>query len=163
METTASDVTQVSKPNNPDLGMQIRRGSSADEDWLFTLFRNTMRHYIDSAWGWDELLQREGFATTLPARDFQILFSAGRPVACYHLKEKSDHLLLEMIMVEPAEQRKGFGHTMMAQIKTQARRQDKSICLSVLKTNPALRFHLAEGFETAEEDEHSLKMRWRFS
>ena len=57
------------------MSLIMRRGSNQDEDWLFELFRSTMQNHIDKAWGWDELLQREGFVTTLPAKQFQILQS----------------------------------------------------------------------------------------
>ena len=37
----------------------LRTGRKDDEDWLFQLFSSTMQDYIDDAWGWDELFQRE--------------------------------------------------------------------------------------------------------
>lgn len=142
------------------MALFIRRGSNQDEDWLFELFRSTMQNYIDKAWGWDELLQREGFVTTLPAKQFQILESDGAAIASYHLSEKPQHYFLDMILVIPQQQRRGHGSRMLELIKKTSRESGKPIELSVLKTNPAISFHRHLGFQQLREDRHSIQMRW---
>lgn len=140
--------------------MKLRRGVIEDQDWLFDLFRTTMQDYIDIAWGWDELLQREGFTTSLPAKNFEILLCDGNRVGSYHLSEKPGYLLLDMILVAPGQQRSGYGTQMMDRVKARSRTTSKPIHLSVLKTNPAVAFHTAAGFEQIEEDRHSIRMIW---
>ena len=140
--------------------IHLRRGEIADQDWLFDLFRRTMQNYIDKAWGWDELLQYQGFITSLPARNFQILIFEGERVGSFHLTDKPDHLLLDMILVVPARQRQGFGSFLMDCIKERSRHNAKPVHLSVLKTNPAVQFHRACGFTVLEEDTHSFRMAW---
>lgn len=140
--------------------LEIRRGELEDQDWLFELFRSTMQNYIDVAWGWDELLQHEGFNTSLPAKNFRVLLSNGTRVGSYHCSEKPGYLLLDMILVDPAQQRRGYGRNMMDRVKEKSRLTHKPIHLSVLKTNPAVAFHMACGFEQIESDRHSLRMFW---
>lgn len=140
--------------------LKLRKGVAEDQDWLFELFRHTMQNYIDKAWGWDELLQREGFTISLPAKQFQVLFKGQEKVGSYHVSEKPEFLLLDMILVNPAQQRQGCGRFMMDRIKQQSIASNKPIHLSVLKTNPAVKFHRASGFEHIEEDAHSLRMAW---
>lgn len=140
--------------------VQFRRGKPDDEEWLFKLFRETMQQHIDAAWGWEELLQREGFVTTLPARGFQILYNAQHRLGNYYLLDKTDHLLLEMILVEPQWQKQGFGSLMMEHIKHYARHQSLPVQLRVLKTNPAVAFHRQHGFREVSSDAHSLVMAW---
>lgn len=140
--------------------MNLRTGRKDDEDWLFQLFSSTMQDYIDDAWGWDELFQREGFVTSLPATKFQVLEFAGKAVGSYHLTDRGTHYLLDMIMVIPEQQRKGYGKLMMKQIKRQSIDNNKPICLSVLKSNPAIQFYLSEGFQKKDDDEHSISMAW---
>jgi N-acetylglutamate synthase-like GNAT family acetyltransferase len=142
------------------MSLIMRRGSNQDEDWLFELFRSTMQNHIDKAWGWDELLQREGFVTTLPAKQFQILQSDERAIGSYHLSDKQEFFFLDMILVLPSEQRRGHGTRMLDQIKEDSRKYNKPIELSVLKSNPALAFHFRHGFQKIHEDKHSIKMRW---
>ena len=138
----------------------IRNGNAEDEDWLFQLFRGTMQGYIDEAWGWDELLQHQGFITSLPAKNFQILEVNKFRTASFHLREKDDRLVVDMILVLPEKQRLGFGTYLMNQIKESAERLEKPAYLSVLKSNPAIDFHLSCGFKKIEEDEHSIKMSY---
>ncbi|NKB33546.1 MAG: GNAT family N-acetyltransferase [Pseudomonadales bacterium] len=126
----------------------------------FSYIRRTMRHFVESAWGWDEILQRESFISSLPIKEFQILSHNNIPVGGYHTSDNSDHLLLNMILVEPDLQRQGLGNLMLDRIKQEARVGNKAIRLSVLKTNPAIDFHLKAGFEELESDEHSVKMLW---
>lgn len=140
--------------------LQLRKGVKDDQDWLFDLFRLTMQNYIDKAWGWDELMQREGFVTSLPVRNFQILLCDNERVGSYHLTDRADHLLLDMILVTPERQREGFGRYLMEQIKENSRSRSKPVQLSVLKTNPAVQFHLASGFQLVAEDPHSYRMTW---
>jgi len=132
---------------------------------LFQLFRTTMQDYIDRAWGWEELLQREGFVTGLPAREFQILeVEVGIkevPVGCYHLSEKSDCLLLDMIMVEPQWQGQGYGRLMMERIQQISSGSRLPLRLRVLQTNPAVKFYQRFDFCEAGRDQHSLEMTWR--
>jgi len=152
--------SSITKNPAMNRSMQLRRGVTEDQDWLFNLFRLTMQNYIDKAWGWDELLQREGFITSLPARNFQILLCEEQRVGSFHLTEKEDHILLDMILVEPDRQRQGFGRHMMAHIKQKSSARGRPLRLSVLKTNPAVQFHLASGFQQTEEDAHSYRMTW---
>lgn len=140
--------------------LTFRKGAVEDQDWLFELFRRTMQNYIDKAWGWDELLQREGFITSLPVRNFQILLCNNERVGSYHLTQRKDHLLLDMILVAPERQREGFGHYLMERVKENSRTKGLPVRLSVLKTNPAVQFHLAAGFQLVEEDSHSFRMAW---
>lgn len=141
--------------------VKFRRGDTSDETWLFQLFKVTMQDYIDAAWGWEELLQKEGFITSLPARNFQVLYSGSDNIGCIYLSEKDDHLVLDMILVEPNWQRQGFGQRLIEWAKSQASEKQLTIKLSVIKTNPAVSFHRNNGFETTAEDEHCLKMQWR--
>ncbi|MSR10968.1 MAG: N-acetyltransferase [Gammaproteobacteria bacterium] len=140
--------------------LQLRKGVNDDQDWLFDLFRCTMQNHIDKAWGWDELLQREGFVTSLPVRNFQVLLSDDIRVGSFHLTDKPDHLLLDMILVIPERQHEGFGRFLMERVKEKSRAKSKPVHLSVLKTNPAMQFHLASGFKLVEEDSHSVRMAW---
>lgn len=139
----------------------IRQGEETDQDWLYQMFRTTLHNYIDDAWGWDELLQREGFLTSLPAKQFQVLEVDKVKTGSFHITEHPDHLVLDMILVEPPKQRNGYGSLLMESVKDLSVKTLKPIHLSVLKSNPAIEFHVLEGFSTLEEDEHSLKMIWQ--
>ena len=141
--------------------LKLKKGAAADQDWLYLLFRSTMQQHIANAWGWDERFQKESFNTSLPAANFQILTEFDTKVGGFHLSDKSDHIALDMILVEPLFQRKGYGFFMMESIKKQASASKKPIKLSVLKTNPAIEFHKACGYVIIDSDSQSIKMQWQ--
>lgn len=138
-----------------------RIGISKDEEWIFDLFKRTMQHYIEPIWGWDELLQKESFKTSLSINRFQILMLNGIPIGAYHISKKSDHLVLDMILVEPEFQGHSWGKYLLNKIKAEAQRLNLPVRLSVLKSNPAVNFHLKQGFAKFDSDKHSIKMVWR--
>jgi len=140
--------------------LNIRKGRPEDADWLYQLFRAAMQRYIDKAWGWDELLQREGFITSLPATSFRVLERESAPVGSYHLSEKPEVLILDMILVDADHQGRGLGSFMMREIQSRSKELAKPVELSVLKINPARAFHEALGFCQMAEEEHSVRMRW---
>lgn len=140
--------------------IEFRNGCTDDEEWMFGLFKRTLQHYVESAFGWDELLQEESFITSLPIKQFQILVLDNHPIGAYHISTKSDHLVLDMILVEPKFQSQGWGRSLLKQVKTESRKLGRPVRLSVLKANPAVDFHLKEGFEEFASDEYSIKMLW---
>lgn len=140
--------------------LRLRKGSIEDNEWLFALFRLTMREYIEQAWGWEELFQREAFHTHLPGRNFQVLEIDRQPVGGFHLKSKPGHLWLEMILVEPDLQRQGHGSFMLEMVKQRATEADLPVQLACLRCNPACEFYLQHGFATYDQDQHSLMMQW---
>ena len=138
----------------------FRKGQRRDEEWLFELFRTTMQDHIDQAWGWEELLQREGFTTGLPAPDFRILDAGEHSVGCYHLTRKPAFLLLDIIMVQPRFQGHGHGRRLMKEIQRHSQETGLPLRLRVLQTNPAVGFHRRLGFVECGCDDHSLEMIW---
>ena len=140
--------------------LALRKGSEADMPWLYDTFKRTMQKFIDSTWGWDELMQSHSFSDHLPAKTFAILSSEGVDVAALNLRDKSDHLWLEMVLVLPEFQGRGYGRALLEHAQTQAVQAQKPLRLSVLKLNPAQEFYRKMGFEDCGTDQWSLKMQW---
>lgn len=142
------------------LSNSFRQGVRQDGEWLFQLFRRTMRAYIDKTWGWDELLQKQGFYESLPAHEFKILLLENKDVGAYHLDCKDDHFFLNMIFLEPHFQKQGHGKLMINSLKQLAKDSKVPLKLSVLKTNPSSNFYEHLGFQAVGDDEHSLHYVW---
>lgn len=138
----------------------IRSGTAKDRDWLYQLFRQTNREYIDASWGWDELFQLESFNANLPVSGFRILENESGVIGAFYLMEKTDHLWLELILVKPELQRQGYGTRLMKSIKQTAMAKNRPVKLNVLKLNPAREFYASLGFRVINEDGHSLGMVW---
>lgn len=151
--------------------LSFRKAQTRDMDWVYRIFKTGMQSYITRTWGWNELFQEHSFFANLPASSFVIASIAGPDdPACdtpdqrnidiggYCLKQKADHLFLEMLLVDPAWQRRGYGSAIMAEVMQRAHSLEKPVRLSVLKINPASRFYQHLGFVVESEDDIRYRM-----
>ena len=142
-------------------GISMRKGEPADMDWLYKTFKRTMQSFINQTWGWDELLQEHSFYENLPAKSFAIATIDEHDFGALNLREKTDHLWLEMVLVLPDYQGQGFGRLMLEYAQRQSHKAQKPLRLSVLKLNPAHGFYRHMGFEQSAFDQWSYKMQWQ--
>lgn len=156
---------------HPEHKLHFRKAQPRDMNWAYRIFKSGMQSYITRTWGWNELFQEHSFFVNLPAASFVIAgmrppvdASAGTrdrhsiDIGGYCLKQKTDHLYLEMLLVDPAWQRQGFGSAIMAEVMRQANTLEKPVRLSVLKINPASQFYQRLGFIIESEDEIRYRM-----
>lgn len=138
----------------------FRRATRADMDWLYDMFRTTMRQYIEATWGWDELFQHHGFHDNLPPSSFTVAMVNNVDAGACSVLQKRDCLWVEMVIVAPPYQRQGLGAALIQLAQQRARASEQPLRLSVLKVNPARQFYDRLGFRATEEDRWSLKMEW---
>lgn len=156
---------------HPEQKLHYRKAQPREMNWAYRIFKTGMQSYITRTWGWNELFQEHSFFDNLPAASF-VIASTMAPddantdtqhprridIGGYCLKPKADHLYLEMLLVDPAWQRKGFGSAIMAEVLRQANTLKKPVRLSVLKINPAAQFYQRLGFIVETEDEIRYRM-----
>lgn len=148
---------------HPEHKLHFRKAQPRDMNWAYRIFKSGMQSYITRTWGWNELFQEHSFFVNLPAASF-VIASVATPadkrvdIGGYCLKQKTDHLYLEMLLVDPAWQRKGFGSAIMAEVMRQANTLKKPVRLSVLKINPASQFYQRLGFTVEFEDDIRYRM-----
>lgn len=138
----------------------FRRATRADMDWLYALFRTTMREYIEATWGWDELFQHHGFHDNLPPSSFTVAAVNDVEAGACSVLQKRDHLWVEMVIVDPRYQRRGLGGELISRAQQRASESEQPLRLSVLKVNPARHFYDRLGFRETHEDQWSVKMEW---
>lgn len=145
----------------------FRKARPREMDWAYQIFKTGMQAYITRTWGWNELFQEHSFFANLPASDFVIASLEGATatsvpdtvdIGGYCLKTKADHLYLEMLLVDPAWQRRGYGSAIMDEVMAEAGRRQLAVRLSVLKINPAYRFYQHLGFSIEAEDDIRYRM-----
>lgn len=157
--TCAGDMTHT---------LSYRRARPRDMDWAYRIFKTGMQSYITRTWGWNELFQEHSFFANLPASSFVIASIDTRDASAdksgqidiggYCLKPKADHLYLEMLLLDPAWQRRGYGSAIMGEVMREAKRHTLPVRLSVLKINPAYRFYQHLGFVIEAEDDIRYRM-----
>lgn len=159
--TNSNNEPPTVRPRN--VSLNYRKAKAREMDWAYQIFKTGMQSYITRTWGWNELFQEHSFFDNLPASSF-IIASVDIPdqgrtdIGGYCLKQKQDHLYLEMLLIEPSWQRQGYGTAIMTDVMQQAAKLNSPVRLSVLKINPALHFYHQLGFVVETEDEIRYRM-----
>lgn len=152
--------THGTKPTELN-NISMRQGQPTDMGWLFQTFKHTMKDFISETWGWDELIQEHSFYENLPAKSFAIATLDGHDAGALNLREKTDHLWLEMVLVLPEFQGKKIGRSILEYAQRKACKSQKPLRLRVLKINPAHNFYRHMGFEQNGFDQWSYNMQWQ--
>ncbi len=142
-------------------GYQLRNGTQSDKTWLYELYCKTMKPCIEATWGWDEEFQFTGFNENLSPVSWAIINSKLGDIGGFVLKEKSDCLWLEMIIVKQEYQKSGVGKSVVKYMQDIAAEKCLPLRLSVIKANPVKPFYLKLGFNQYNEDESFYKLEWR--
>ena len=126
----------------PDFLIAGLVGESLDQ--LLNQQDNAMRTYYDQV-----------YAEAL----YEILEVNGQPIG-YQATIDIDTLHLIDIAITSDFRGKGIGTKQMIDIQTRAKALDKALTLTVEKFNPALRLYQRLGFQTYQETDIYLRMRW---
>lgn len=139
----------------------LRDATTADCDILFSTYRETVGPYIKQAWGWDEEFQTNGFWSHHPVEEFNVIEVQNKLVGAIHYIEEKNNLYIKMIFLLPKFQGKGIGSNLITHIYQLAQSQNKSLYLTVIKSNPAKKLYDRLGFKIVIEDNNTYEMRWR--
>lgn len=138
--------------------LSYRKANAADMDWVYQLFKKGLKSYIERTWGWNELFQHHSFMENIQPAHFIIVSDEGQDVGGYFLKPFDSHLYLDMLLIKPQQQNRGYGTRIIRHLQQGANRQQLPIKLSVLKVNPAFRFYYRLGFSVESEDEFRYRL-----
>ncbi|MFP3597679.1 GNAT family N-acetyltransferase [Chryseobacterium sp. SIMBA_029] len=137
--------------------IHYRKASENDIDFLLDLRTKTMNeHYTNSSLPTDR-------ASTLQRVLYQfekaniILFN-NEPVGLLKIDRSKDPIEVLQLQIDPGQQGKGLGKTILQSILEEASSAGKKVSLSVLKSNKAQHLYSSLGFKAVGEDEHSYFM-----
>ena len=114
-----------------------------------------MKPVIDSAFGWDEEFQSNGFHSHLqPEWFFWVhMHSEKVGVICKRRRENSVHI--HLLIVFSKEQRKGIATAVTQKVINSAVKRNLDVTLSCFKNNkPALNLYTSLGFKVKSDDEY---------
>jgi ribosomal protein S18 acetylase RimI-like enzyme len=138
--------------------LEFRQGTKGKKEWLWTLYRSTLKEHVDNAWGWDENFQFESFNKYLRVEEFCLIYQNNKPVGGYLLQDKKDHYWLEMILIDAKHQNKGIGTKVICDILKQNCSDIKPLEFNVIKGNRAIELYKRLGFHVYDEDDNFYKM-----
>jgi ribosomal protein S18 acetylase RimI-like enzyme len=137
----------------------VRPAQPMDVPFLYACYKRAMHKYIEQTWGWDEEFQSEAFRQHLPWQRFRVIMVDGTPVGAACLLETPDHMVLEMMMIEPEFQRRRIGSDFVTKLLDHARSEGRGLKLRVMKINPARAMYERLGFVVIGEDVDTYEMQ----
>ena len=141
----------------------LRPATTEDADWLFTVRRETMRAYVESAFGiWDDAAQRERFDRSIEIANMQVIMVGRQPAGLLHIERERERAFLANIQILPKFQNKGLGTAVIRSVLAEARQSGRTVTLQVLLVNERARqLYEKLGFLATSRTESHVRMVWR--
>jgi len=139
------------------MNLQYRKATENDISFLFDLRTKTMtEHYISSNLPTDKesTLQR----ILYHFEKANIITLNNEPIGLLKINKAENHIEILQIQIDPKLQGKGIGKSILKDIIDEASVTQKTVRLSVLKTNKAQTLYTVLGFKIIAEDQHSYIM-----
>jgi ribosomal protein S18 acetylase RimI-like enzyme len=140
--------------------VQLRNATSADYNYLYKVFRATMKTYIAETRGeWSENREEAQFRAQLDVSASQIVLVDNSPVGFITVPFREDALWIHTICIVPEHQNRGIGTAVIESVITRSQEQQLHLHLSVLKVNPARRLYERLGFKVTHATTHHYQMK----
>ncbi|WP_417067103.1 GNAT family N-acetyltransferase [Niveibacterium terrae] len=137
--------------------LSFRPATEADVPFLLELRLKTMRPHLAAA----GIVATEAEHLCRIRAAFncaEVLLQAGNPVGLLKVVREAHQWELVQIQLAPSIQGKGFGTMLLQSLITEARLQNASLRLSVLKANPAKHLYERLGFTVLAEKTDAYEM-----
>lgn len=139
--------------------LNIRKADATDVDFAFAVKEAAFREYVERVWGWDGADQRELHELRFASQDVRIIQYKGIDVGYFSTSSTADSVRVYQIFILPEYQQKGLGTACMRVIVADAKEQERSVRLQVLKINTrAIAFYERLGFNIVDEDDTHVQM-----
>ncbi len=140
--------------------LSFRKAHTSDSEFVFTVKKAAFREYVEQVWGWDDNYQRELHNRRFAAQDVCIIQFRGTDVGFLSTSSTPDTLKVNQLFILPEYQGKGIGSACMMRIVDDARLEEKSVALQVLKVNTrGTAFYQRLGFLIVDESSTHLQMK----
>lgn len=128
--------------------VRLRQATRSDAPYILWLEEVCMKAYAVALWGtWRPSSSLEAVAVSR----HQIIELAAKRIGCVAVDVTKDFVELKRLFIGPELQNRGIGADVLGRIREIARAEGVPVRLSVLTTNPALRFYLRHGFHIIGE------------
>ena len=143
--------------------LNFRKADASDSEFVFAVKEAAFREYIEQVWGWDDNYQQERHNTEFASHDPHIIIQfRGIDVGFLVTSNTPDTLKVNQIFILPEYQGKGIGSACLTRIIDDARLEQKSVTLQVLKVNTrAIALYQRLGFTIVGEDSIYFQMKKR--
>jgi ribosomal protein S18 acetylase RimI-like enzyme len=138
----------------------LRHARQSDHYFAERLYLETMKPLLKKLGAWDETDILTKFTGYYQLDEIQVVSIDGVDAGWLQICETEKEFELAQLHFEKAFQSRGVGSQLIRDLMSEARIKGKSVCLSVVRGNPALLLYRRLGFEVVDEDDQKLHMRW---
>ncbi|MBV9957173.1 MAG: GNAT family N-acetyltransferase [Acidobacteria bacterium] len=140
-----------------------------DQDFLYKVYASTRRAEM-AAWGWNEaqqdaflrmqfIAQSRSYEAHSTSATHSIILLDGEPAGRLLVSRSEDEIQLTDISLLPEHRGHGIGTGLIKDLLDEAERDGRTVCLEVLRHNPAARLYARLGFVVTGEHDLYLQMR----
>jgi len=149
---------QLSSPMTATIEVDLRQADDDDLPFLLALRRQTMTEH-EAAVG-KLRSPTEVHARVMAAFEAaRIILLQGAPVGMMKVVQTDREWKVAQLQIAPEHQRRGIGSLLLHRLRAEARDAGATLTLSVLKSNPALRLYVRQGFSVIGESSTAYNMR----
>jgi ribosomal protein S18 acetylase RimI-like enzyme len=142
--------------------MQYRlvEAAASDNDWLENLRRTVYQDLFQATWGgWDEARHQTHLAACLSKGHISIIEVGGSRVGMIQIFDEPAAIEVGEIQIQPADQNRGIGETVLRDIIAAAHSYGKPVSLRLgLKNERAFRLYQRLGFQQVAKTETHYNM-----
>lgn len=140
--------------------VELRNAINTERDYLYKVFRASMKEYITQARGeWSEQREETQFQQQLDISATRVIRVDDSDVGFITAPIRDSIVWIHTICIIPEHQNKGFGTEVIRSVIAQAREQKMPLYLRVLKVNPARQLYERLGFRVTLESTHHYQMQ----
>lgn len=145
----------------PKARMALRPAKPIDYGFARQTCFAALRALVEADYGWDEALEDGRFARQFVQDQVEILSFDGRDVGWLQSSPDRGALRLIGLCIVPGFRGRGLGRFALEQIQARAKKQRRSLLLSLSRIDPSLGFYRRLGFRLAAADPYQLHLRYR--
>lgn len=143
----------------PMKGITLREAIQSDQQFVNDLTRETMRSYVEDTWLDEESCEHYYAINSFKQLSTQIICKYNEPIGRITLAHNKNEVIVDAIHLVATVQGQGLGSKLLNIIIEDAVKQEKSVSLIVLKSNPAWQLYKRLGFLIYEETTERYYMR----
>jgi len=136
----------------------LRPALDQDFDYCRRVYFGEMEWIIEEL-HLDRSAQQIGFQQSWVPAQVRIITLDGADVGWLQTMMDGDDLFVGQIFVDRPFQRRGIGTEALKRLISEAAQVDRTVCLAVVKINPARRLYERLGFRVIHEDDRKFYMR----
>jgi ribosomal protein S18 acetylase RimI-like enzyme len=131
----------------------------AQRDMLFDLYCLLLRPYIETIFGWDDIVQRTRFEVEYPDSSIKLIQVDTIIAGFISTRFSQNSLHVSLLLLLPEFQCSGIGSFSMHYIQAEARVNQLPVTLSCFsKNHRALSFYKQLGYQIVESDDHFVNL-----